>query len=53
MNEFKKLFSHHDSASAKYWKKDINTKKRNRSNIHKCPVNTLLTSIFSGIAWNG
>jgi len=22
-------------------------------NIHKCPVNTLLTSIFSGIAWNG
>ena len=28
-------------------------KKNVRSNIHKCPVNTLLTSIFSGIAWNG
>jgi len=28
-------------------------KKNIYSNIHKCPVNTLLTSIFSGIAWNG
>lgn len=30
------------------------SKKRNiYKNIHKCPVNTLLTNIFSGIAWNG
>jgi len=27
--------------------------QQRRSNFHKCPVNTLLTSIFSGIAWNG
>ena len=30
-----------------------NTRRNYSSNFHKCPVNTLLTSIFSGIAWNG
>ncbi len=30
-----------------------NSREYIRSNIHKCPVNTLLTTIFSEIAWNG
>ena len=49
-----KTASFHRSSSLmknKLLQKDSN--KHCRSNIHKCPVNTLLTSIFSGIAWNG
>jgi len=29
------------------------TKHVLKASFHNCPVNTLLTQIFSGIAWNG
>ena len=29
------------------------TEQKHQQAINKCPVNTLLTRIFSGIAWNG
>jgi len=31
----------------------VTAQRHKRSSIHKCPVNTLLTIVFSGIAWNG
>ena len=49
-----KLPAHKRKPTIVRHKKTQNSAKKNAiSNIHKCPVNTLLTSIFSGIAWNG
>jgi len=53
MISFKTAPCHSKSSETKKPKTHVNKKRNVYANIHKCPVNTLLTSIFSGIAWNG
>jgi len=53
MMNIKKPFQHSKTNVLKDKHNRISRKKNIRMDIQKCPVNTLLTSIFSGIAWNG
>jgi len=53
MMNIKKPFRHSKTDVLKDKHNLIRRKKNIRMDIQKCPVNTLLTSIFSGIAWNG
>ncbi len=53
MINFKTTPNHNKLSVTKSQKQNVNKKQNVYANIHKCPVNTLLTSIFSGIAWNG
>lgn len=45
--------SHRNAAATKDKLVRKKNQKKYLKNIHKCPVNTLLTRIFSAMAWNG
>jgi len=48
-----KGFLRRDRSSGTQINKPHSTKPAPNTYVRTCPVNTLLTQIFSGIAWNG